>query len=338
MLLIFTNHKMFLMQWIGYCSPGMVMNMYGLLEGNNGKVTMDQIENSFGGNICRCTGYRPILDAFKSLAVDADEKLVAACMVSSTARTWSNHMDLIANVPVRNCGTIAGNLSIKHAHKEFPSDMFIILEGCGAMLTIAVNGNSTSSVSVAEYLKTDMTKKVLLNVKLPSLDPTTYKFRSYKIMPRAQNAHAYVNAAFLFKFNGDIVESARICFGGITPEFIHATNTETNLQGKNLYTNETLQSAISDLNNELNPDWVLPDASPEYRKNLAISLFYKFVLNTAPEDKVKPENKSGGEILHRPLSSGMQMFDTYKDKFPLTQPVPKYEGLNPGFRRGSIRQ
>lgn len=33
-------------------------------------------------------------------------------------------------------GTIAGNLMIKHAHREFPSDIFLTLEALGAKLSI----------------------------------------------------------------------------------------------------------------------------------------------------------------------------------------------------------
>ncbi|XP_001864335.2 xanthine dehydrogenase [Culex quinquefasciatus] len=440
----------------GYCSPGMVMNMYSLLESKKGQVTMAEVENAFGGNICRCTGYRPILDAFKSLAVDAEPRLKEACrdiedltmicpktgsacagkcsaagkikdkkgvhlsfaedkewhkvynisdvfaifekiktkpymlVAGNTAhgvyrrsddlqvfidvtsieelRSHSlgnnltvganvsltelmtiltdvaakspnfrycvelvKHIDLIANVPVRNTGTIAGNLSIKNQHHEFPSDMYLILEAVGAQFTIMESGGKTSTISPAQFVSKDMKKKLVLNVVLPPLDPKVFVFRSFKIMPRAQNAHAYVNGAFLIKFNANksSVESASLCFGGINPKFRHAINTEKFLAGKNLFSNDVFQRALQTLSNELNPDWVLPDASPEYRKNLALSLFYKFVLNIAPEGNasIKSQYKSGGSVLERPVSTASQRFDTYKENWPLTKNIPKIEGL-----------
>lgn len=36
---------------------------------------MMEMENSFGSNTCRCTGFRPILDTMKSFASDAPERL-----------------------------------------------------------------------------------------------------------------------------------------------------------------------------------------------------------------------------------------------------------------------
>ena len=39
----------------GWCTPGMVMNMYNLLL-ENPKPQKQEIEDSMDGNICRCTG------------------------------------------------------------------------------------------------------------------------------------------------------------------------------------------------------------------------------------------------------------------------------------------
>jgi hypothetical protein len=53
----------------GFCTPGIVMSMYTLLR-NNPEPTMEEIEDAFDGNLCRCTGYRPILSGFRTFAKD----------------------------------------------------------------------------------------------------------------------------------------------------------------------------------------------------------------------------------------------------------------------------
>ena len=43
-------------------------------------ISMQDVENILDGNICRCTGYRPIMDAMKGFAKDAPVEMRAACL------------------------------------------------------------------------------------------------------------------------------------------------------------------------------------------------------------------------------------------------------------------
>uniref|UniRef100_A0A8B9TVG0 Xanthine dehydrogenase n=1 Tax=Anas platyrhynchos TaxID=8839 RepID=A0A8B9TVG0_ANAPL len=51
----------------GFCTPGIVMSMYTLLR-NKPEPNMEDIEDAFQGNLCRCTGYRPILEGYRTFA------------------------------------------------------------------------------------------------------------------------------------------------------------------------------------------------------------------------------------------------------------------------------
>ena len=46
----------------GFCTPGMILSAHELLE-NNSKPDKEEIEEALSGNLCRCTGYTPIIDA-----------------------------------------------------------------------------------------------------------------------------------------------------------------------------------------------------------------------------------------------------------------------------------
>ena len=70
----------------GFCTPGIVMSMYTLLR-NKPKPSMEDIDVYFQGNLCRCTGYRPIIEGFRTLrdrwaanrAVDANDVNSTGC-------------------------------------------------------------------------------------------------------------------------------------------------------------------------------------------------------------------------------------------------------------------
>ncbi|XP_072944523.1 uncharacterized protein [Epargyreus clarus] len=433
----------------GYCTPGWVMSMYSLYEGSHKKLSTKQIERSFGSNMCRCTGYRPILDAYKTFAIDhpsqgvkdledlhemkcitkrndicgvdddwcviekidgtlmnigagpnrwykafkvedvftvlkregtkdytlvagntakgvyppdkeprvhidissieslkdsfKDENLVLGAGMSLSAlmeeckrhsshddfwylEHFYNHLDLVAHVPVRNIGTIGGNLVMKNAHHDFISDVFVLLRTVNSTVTIINSHLQKTEVTLDDFLKVDLNNKLILDVKVPPLSKK-YIIRTYKIMPRAQNAHAIVSAGFLFHLNSaKKVMASNLIFGGISQNFINASETEAFLKGRELINEETVQLALKKLQDEILPEAFPPEPSPYCRKAIALGLFYKAILSLDPPMNVR--YKSGGTLLQRPVSRATQTYDTDKTLWPLNQPVPKLEALS----------
>ena len=50
----------------GFCTPGFVMSLFGLYKNAPG-ATRAEVDDALSGNLCRCTGYRPILDAARRM-------------------------------------------------------------------------------------------------------------------------------------------------------------------------------------------------------------------------------------------------------------------------------
>ncbi len=51
----------------GYCTSGMLLTAKALLEGTKAR-TEAEIREGLSGNLCRCTGYRAIIDAVRDIA------------------------------------------------------------------------------------------------------------------------------------------------------------------------------------------------------------------------------------------------------------------------------
>jgi xanthine dehydrogenase small subunit len=58
----------------GFCTPGFVMSLFGMYQNHDCKdhptnrITRELAQEELSGNLCRCTGYRPILDAAQRMA------------------------------------------------------------------------------------------------------------------------------------------------------------------------------------------------------------------------------------------------------------------------------
>ena len=119
----------------GFCTPGFVMSLYALGHNKDNPDDTD-IQNALAGNLCRCTGYRPILDAARNMGAFkiTDNKMLedlqrktglayeAGGIKFFAPRKEHEFSALLAEYPaavILSGGTDVGLWVTKH-HKELP--------------------------------------------------------------------------------------------------------------------------------------------------------------------------------------------------------------------------
>jgi xanthine dehydrogenase small subunit len=76
----------------GFCTPGFVMSLYGRAVGARGHDL--PVEDVIAGNLCRCTGYGPILEAASEVcALDRDDAMLVEPLKALAADTMAEGQD-----------------------------------------------------------------------------------------------------------------------------------------------------------------------------------------------------------------------------------------------------
>jgi xanthine dehydrogenase small subunit len=83
----------------GFCTPGFVVQLAELLTGRQTPPSVDEVRLSLSGNLCRCTGYQPLLEAARSAKFpvpDLNEKYRPEGMISDFTAAAGKSIDISA--------------------------------------------------------------------------------------------------------------------------------------------------------------------------------------------------------------------------------------------------
>lgn len=146
----------------GFCTPGFVMSAFALLR-NNASPAQEQVEQAIQGNLCRCTGYRPILDALMTFSKD-DCPMGDACCKNRPSKPESANQQEVrsgddSQVPIFppelqrsnvefECGAVFGNDSYRWFRPTQLTELLDLKQKFPQAPVIM--GNTTTARSITE--------------------------------------------------------------------------------------------------------------------------------------------------------------------------------------------
>jgi xanthine dehydrogenase small subunit len=192
----------------GFCTPGFVMSMFALYK-QNIDVQRTNAINALSGNLCRCTGYKPIIqaaieacnkpspDKFSDTATETKEQLIAlqALEVGTDTLIMPQNRQALAQAIRTHTGAllVAGStdLALTHTQQLQPIHKMISLTGVKELKRIETDDNLLT-IGAACTLS-EMQNSLLAH--FPSLQEVIERFASVPIRNQATIGGNVANAS-----------------------------------------------------------------------------------------------------------------------------------------------
>jgi len=103
----------------GFCTPGFVMSLFALYQQAQGQpVSRAQAQAALSGNLCRCTGYRPILDAAQAMQALPPVALDAASVLLNLEQMAQENQGLRAESTYESPKSLKSLLRLRAADTQ----------------------------------------------------------------------------------------------------------------------------------------------------------------------------------------------------------------------------
>ena len=194
---------------------------------------------------------------------------------------WYKYLKLVSSTPIRNIGTIAGNL----ANASPIGDFTIILLAMNAQLTLTNKDHESRQLPLKDfYLSYKVLNKTAdeiiteISFELPS---KSTQFHFEKVCKRQYLDIASVNTAIRITLDGDVIQEAHCSIGGVGPVPKFLAKTCEYLTHKSIEPKVILR-AEEIMQTELSP---MSDArgTKEYKRLLARQLFFAHFIEIFPD-------------------------------------------------------